>query len=86
MDDIINSTIGTKEARIANKRVNLLIKQRALTLNKEKSVCIVIGTKKQRYEISKELEKQPLKCGYFFYTRKAAREVARANIVWCRAC
>ena len=48
MDDIINSSIGIQETRIANKRVNLLIKQRALTLKKEKSVCLVIGTKKQK--------------------------------------
>ena len=41
------------------------MKQRALTLNEDKSVCLLFGTKKQKKDVSSELEKQPLECGNF---------------------
>ena len=65
MDDILNSVKGTKEAREANKRVDILMKQRGLSLNKDKSVCLILGSKKQKQDISRELENQPLVCGDF---------------------
>ena len=39
-------------------------------MNKEKSVCLVIGSKKQKKEISNEFEKQPLECGDFYTEEK----------------
>ena len=70
MDDILNSVQGIIEAREANKKVDTLMKQRGLTLNKDKSVCLVIGSKKQKQEVTRELEKQPLICGNFITKEK----------------
>ena len=37
--------------------------EKRLTLNQDKSVCLVWGTKKQKMEIKEELEEKPLMCG-----------------------
>ena len=65
LDDVLNPSQGLDEAREANKRMNILIKERALTLNESKTVCIVIGSKKQKAEVSEELKRNPLLCGGF---------------------
>jgi exonuclease III len=62
-DDIIHGAAGLPQAREANRKMNLLVKQRALGLNSRKSVMIVIGSKGQKEEVSKELTKNPLMCG-----------------------
>ena len=41
------------------------MKQRGLNLHSEKSVCLIIGNKKQKLEASRNLEEQPLVCGDF---------------------
>ena len=41
------------------------MKQRGLQLNKDKSVCIIMGSKKQKQEASKEIQENPLECGDF---------------------
>ena len=41
------------------------MKERGLNLNKDKSVCIAIGSKKQKSEISKAMKESPLMCGDF---------------------
>ena len=46
-DDLANRFVGLLEARVANCKVNFLVKQRGLQLNKDKSVCIIAGTKKR---------------------------------------
>jgi hypothetical protein len=42
-----------------------VIKQLNLGLNKEKTFCIAIGSKKQLNQVRAELEKEPLMCGNF---------------------
>ena len=64
-DDLINITEGLAEARETNTKVNTLMKERGLELNKKKSVCIIIGNKKQKKEATKEMEVKPLLCGDF---------------------
>ena len=42
-----------------------MMKQRGLNLNSSKSVCLIIGNKKQKMEATRQLEEQPLMCGEF---------------------
>ena len=64
-DDLINVVEGLPQARIANEKVNTLMKQRGLALNKDKSVCVIMGTKKQRIKANEDLKIEPLICGDF---------------------
>ena len=45
IDDIINSTSSIEEARQVNYKIDCVIKQRGLSLNQDKSVCLVMGSK-----------------------------------------
>ena len=63
MDDIHNSTKGVQEVREANKKVNIIMKKIDLCLNKDTSVCVVIGSTKQKLSITQYLKDQPLLCG-----------------------
>ena len=65
VDDMLQASRGLEEARETNRRVNIMMKQRGLNLNKAKSVCLIIGNKKQKQEASRGLEDQPLMCGDF---------------------
>ena len=62
-DDFIHDTERLVDARIASQKINLLVKERALNLNRKKSICLVIGTTLQKKEISKQLKENPLMCG-----------------------
>ena len=62
-DDLLESSPGVKEARSANVRIDMVMKEKRLCLNKDKSVCLLWGTVKQKNDIKKELKKDPLKCG-----------------------
>ena len=64
-DDLIHGAKSIEDARKANAKVNIIMKERGLELNKDKSVCIVMGTKKQRMEAKEELRQKPLMCGDF---------------------
>ena len=64
-DDLINLAEGLPEARLANSKVDAVMKQRGLSLNNDKSVCVVIGSKKQKAEVTEEIVKNPLLCGSF---------------------
>ena len=48
MDDFISNTDELAKARSINTKVAYLIKQKGLSLNEEKSVCLIIGSKKQQ--------------------------------------
>ena len=48
LDDVINGALQIEEARDINVRINLVMKQRGLCLNQDKSVFLVMGSKKQR--------------------------------------
>ena len=65
VDDMLQPSRGLDEARETNKRVDLMMKQRGLNLNSSKSVCLIIGNKKQKMEATRQLEEQPLMCGDF---------------------
>ena len=65
MDDIQNAAPGLEEARKANEKFDKLIKQRGLALNKDKTIFLVIGTKKQKEVISEQLKTNPMMCGTF---------------------
>ena len=62
-DDFLQGTGRLEEARRASEKVNSMLKQRALKLNSRKSVCLVMGTTKQKMEITKQLKQKPLMCG-----------------------
>ena len=65
MDDILNAAPGLDEARQASRKMDVLMKQRGLTWNEEKTVCLVVGSRKQKEIISKELVENPIMCGNF---------------------
>ena len=69
-DDLINLAEGLPEARISNYKVDIVMKQWGLALNKDKSVCVIIGNKKQKSKASEEIEKDPLLCGDFVTKEK----------------
>ena len=73
-DDLANGSEGLLHARVSNQKVDFLVKQRGLELNRDKSVCIILGSKKQKLEASKELEQNPLKCGDFITKEKAVEK------------
>ena len=62
-DDLLAGSPGLTEARAANMRINMVMKEKRLRLNKDKSVCLVWGSAKQKKEIKEELKMNPLKCG-----------------------
>ena len=68
--DLINVAEGLPQARVTNSKVDIVMKQRGLSLNKDKSVCVIIGNKKQKMEATKEIEKDPLLCGDFITKEK----------------
>ena len=74
VDDILHASRGLDEARETNRRVNIMMKQRGLNLHKDKSVCIIIGNKKQKSQASRELEEQPLMCGDFATQEKESEK------------
>ena len=62
-DDFLHASDEIEKARQTNVKINKMIKQRGLNLNQKKSVCLMIGSKKQKKDMSKKLEEDPLKCG-----------------------
>ena len=64
-DDLINIAEEINQAREVNNKIDVLMKQKGLSLNKDKSVCITFGNKKQKLTASKEIEERPLICGNF---------------------
>jgi hypothetical protein len=64
-DDFIHGAEGLPQAREANRKVDIMVKQRALRLNTKKSVCIIIGSKKQKERFTEEIKENPLMCGQF---------------------
>ena len=73
-DDLANGSVGLLAARVANQKVDFLVKERGLQLNRDKSVCIIVGSREQRQEASAELEENPLKCGDFYTKEKAVEK------------
>jgi hypothetical protein len=55
-DDLIHAALGTEEAREASRKVDIAIKKRGLQLNRDKSIYIIIGNKKQKDKIQVGIE------------------------------
>ena len=64
-DDLTDTSDNLANARESNRKVNVLVKQHYLNLNRDKSVYILVGSKKQKEEARKELGESPLMCGDF---------------------
>jgi hypothetical protein len=62
-DDLIHAAVGTEGAREAGHKVNTAVKKRGLKLNEDKSIYIIMGTKKQKEKLKEELRSNPLMCG-----------------------
>ena len=62
-DDLLENSPGVKEARAANVRVAAVMKEKRLHLNRDKSVCLLWGTNKQKNKLKEELAENPLMCG-----------------------
>ena len=65
IDDILNSADCLETARKINVAVDIVMKQRGLSLNRDKSVCLIIGSKKEQQKATTELQAKPLLCGSF---------------------
>ena len=59
-DDLLEGSPGVLEARSANIRINKVMMEKRLTLNEDKSVCLVWGSMVQKAMIEDELENKPL--------------------------
>ena len=64
-DDFLHATENAEKARETNKKINILVKERGLKLNQKKTVCLVLGSKKQKEAISRDLKETPIMCGEF---------------------
>ena len=64
-DDLADSSDDLEKARETNRKVDFLTKQLCLDLNRKKTVCIIMGSRKQREKASMELREKPLMCGEF---------------------
>ena len=65
IDDILNGADCLETARKINVAVDLIMKQRGLSLNRDKSVCLILGSKKDQQKATMELQEKPLMCGSF---------------------
>jgi hypothetical protein len=65
MDDLIHGAGSISDARIANERVDKVVKSLNLSLNQDKTSCLCMGSKKQKDIVRRELEVNPLMCGGF---------------------
>ena len=64
-DDLADTSENMAKARESNRKVNILVKQLCLSLNRDKTVFILMGSKQQKEETRKELNENPLMCGEF---------------------
>ena len=64
-DDLADCSGSLDNARESNRRVDVLTKQLCLELNRDKSVYILQGSKKQKEQIRLQILKEPLMCGQF---------------------
>ena len=62
-EDLLEGSHGVLEARAANIKVNRVMLEKRLTLNRDKSVCLVWGNKVHKEKVKKELEEKLLMCG-----------------------
>ena len=64
-DDFENISSTVLEARVANLKLDTMVKEKRWSLIQDKSVCLVMGSLRQLEEVRQELEASPLLCGEF---------------------
>ena len=64
-DDVIHAVGGLDEAIRANEKTDRAVKKLNLSLNQDKTTFLIIGSRKQKLDVLKELEEKPLMCGEF---------------------
>lgn len=69
-DDVIHLAGGISEARLANGKIDRVVKRLNLRLNQDKTVYLIMGSKKQLLDMSTELDSDPLYCGDFQTDKK----------------
>ena len=64
-DDLVHGSLGeeVQDARDASRKVDKVMKLLCATLNEDKSVYTIIGSKKQEEKIAQQFELSPLMCG-----------------------
>ena len=62
-DDLFKMSEDREAAQRANDKMNNLVESKCLSFNYGKSVCMVLGDKKAREKLIKELEENPLTLG-----------------------
>ena len=65
MDDLIHGSDTIEAARLANEKIDKVVKSLNLRLNEDKTSFILMGSKKQTGHIRRELEISPMMCGGF---------------------
>jgi hypothetical protein len=66
IDDILNiAECLNQQARKVNEKIDIIMKQRGLSLNRDKSVFLIICSKKDSQKATSELANNPLMCGEF---------------------
>ena len=71
-DDVMHTAKGVNEARIANNKINTVVKRQHLQLNKDNTVCLVMGSNKQAQKVWSEMESEPLMYGDFETNMKSS--------------
>ena len=62
-DDIMKMSNTVEQARDGSQKIDELLKQKLLSLNYDKSKYILLGNRKAKNRMKKELRKQPMKMG-----------------------
>ena len=62
-DDLQNSSESLIQARLACTKIDKVVNKLGLQLNRDKTVCLIMGSKKQKQEASAELLSNPLMFG-----------------------
>ena len=71
-DDIAHGAQSLLQARIANMRMDFVVKEKRLSLNESKSVVIFMGSEKIKTRARVEISEKPLMCG-----RLVTKEIVR---------
>merc|ERR1719509_542175 len=69
-DDLIHGANTVEQARRANKKVDKVMREKGLALNKSKTNYILMGSRRQVKEARREMEERPLTCGDFVTKEK----------------
>ena len=69
-DDLARASGSVASSRAGSIRMNMVMNQKGLRLNQEKTGFLIYGSKKQIEEVRREVEKRPITCGSFEVTEK----------------